>query len=252
MDSLTGKVAIVTGAAQGIGRTIAGALARAGATVVLADRNLKPAEAAARALADEGLLASAAAVDVADEASVGAMVDGIVATYGRVDVLVNNAAIFSTIEMKPFDEISVEEWRSVLDVNLTGVFLCCRAVAAQMRSQDSGRIINMSSSTVLFGRTRYLHYVASKAGVVGITRALARELGGWGITVNSVMPGSVETEVRRDSVTPEQAAQIVAGQSIPRRLRPDDIVGAMVFLASDASAAMTGQTVVVDGGTHFV
>ena len=249
---LRDKVAIVTGSAQGIGLVLAEQLGLAGAAVVLADRNADAATAAASKLGESGIRASPVGVDVADEDSVAAMVDSVITEFGRIDVLVNNAAIFSTIEMKPFDQITLAEWRSVIDVNLTGVFLCCRAVAPIMRARGSGRIINMSSSTVLFGRPNYLHYVASKSAVVGLTRAVARELGGDGITVNSIMPGSVETEVRRDSVSPEQAAQIVAGQSIPRRLQPNDIAGAVLFLASDSAALMTGQTVVVDGGSNFV
>jgi 3-oxoacyl-[acyl-carrier protein] reductase len=183
---------------------------------------------------------------------VGSAVAEITEHFGAVDVLINNAAIFSSIEMKPFEDISPAEWRTVVDVNLTGAFLCCQAVAGPMRTQGRGSIINVSSSTVLMGRPHYAHYVASKAGLVGLTRALARELGDAGVTVNTLMPGSTETEVSRETVSPEQARQIIAAQAIPRRLTQDDIVGAAFFLASAEARCITGQSLVVDGGLNFV
>lgn len=246
------QVAVITGAGQGIGRTMAVQFARAGWHVVVADRNGDGAASVAAEIGAEGLAASAVQVDVADEASTQAMADTVRARLGRVDALVNNAAIFSTISMKPFEEISIAEWRQVIDVNITGVFLCTRAVTPLMRKREYGRIVNMSSATVLFGRQNYLHYVTSKSALVGMTRSLARELGGAGITVNAIMPGSVETEVSRDSVTPEQAARIVAGQSVPRRLTPDDVVTTALFLSGRDAGAITGQTVVVDGGANFL
>ncbi len=252
MPALDGRVAVVTGGAQGIGRALAHGFADAGAAVVVADKAGDRAAAVAESLRASGSKATAAEVDVADQESVRAMVRSTVQAFGRVDVLVNNAAIFSTIKMGPFEDIPIAEWNQVLNVNLTGAFLCCQAVAAQMREQQYGRIINISSATVLEGRANYLHYVTSKAGVVGLTRSLARELGSSNITVNAVMPGSIVTEIPRATVTPEQAAAIVAAQSVPRRLAPADIVGPILFLSSDAAAAITGQTVVVDGGGRFV
>lgn len=245
-------VAIVTGSGQGIGRSIALAFAEKGADVVIADRNHEQASAVAAEIEAQGGRALAVAVDVSDPSAVAGMAAAAVDKFGRIDVLVNNAAIFSTIEMKDFDDISVQEWQTVMDVNLTGVFLCCKAVAGHMRANGYGRIINMSSATVLFGRPRYLHYVASKAGVVGITRGLARELGGAGINVNTLMPGSVDTGIVRDSVGPSQSKAIIASQSVPRRLVPDDIVAATLFLASPSSGAVTGQSLVADGGANFV
>jgi 3-oxoacyl-[acyl-carrier protein] reductase len=251
-DVLAGRVGIVTGAAQGIGRTFARAFAEAGARVVVADRDADGAESSAAELRERGHDAIAVTVDVSDEHSVDELVSRTLAAYGRIDTLLNNAAIFSTITMKPFDEISPAEWRQVIDVNLTGVFLCCRAVGGYLRSRHNGNIINVSSSTVLSGRPNYLHYVASKAGVVGLTRSLARELGDADVTVNALMPGSVDTGIARDSVRPGQAEQIVAGQSLHRRLRPTDIAGAAVFLASDAARTITGQSIVIDGGMNFL
>lgn len=180
------------------------------------------------------------------------MVQQALTRFKRIDVLVNNAAIFSTIQMKPFEEITFEEWNGLMAVNLTGTFLCCQAVAPSMRAQQGGSIINISSGSVATGRPWYAQYVASKAGVVGLTRALARERGADNITINAIMPGSTETEVPRETVTPEQAQAIVAGQSIHRRETPQDLVGAMVFLASEDSRFITGQTLLVDGGQNFL
>jgi len=154
--------------------------------------------------------------------------------------------------MKPFDEIELAEWEAVVRVNLTGTFVCCKAVAPVMRRQRFGRIVNISSSTVLMGRAEYAHYVASKAGVVGLTRALARELGADGVTVNAIMPGSTETEVPRETVSPDQARAIVGAQSVKRRITAADVVGAAVFLASPDADLVTGQTIVVDGGLNFL
>jgi len=251
-DALEGRTVVVTGAAQGIGREFAAAFGTVGATVVVADLDGDRAAETAEELVGAGVTSSAVEVDVTDEESVRQLVAATVGAHGTLDVLVNNAAIFSTITMKPFDEIDLAEWNAVMAVNLTGAFLCCKAVAPQMRRQQRGRIINISSATVLMGRPNYLHYVTSKAGIVGLTRALARELGGDGVTVNAIMPGSVDTGIPRDSATPEAAAAIVARQAVPTRLTPGDITGAALFLASDGASALTGQTIVVDGGMNFL
>ncbi len=249
---LADRVGLVTGAGQGIGRAFAHGLAAAGAAVVVADLDEVNARSVAREIEDAGGAALGVRVDVSDEAAVETMVAAAVRAFGRVDTLLNAAAIFSTLTMKGFQEISAAEWRTVIDVNLTGTFLCARAVAPVMRAQGSGAIINVSSATVLSGRPDYLHYVTSKAGVIGMTRSLARELGADGVTVNAILPGSVDTGIARDSARPEAVAHIVAGQSLKRRLISDDIVGAAVFLASPAAAAMTGQSLVVDGGMNFL
>ncbi|MFH5822846.1 SDR family NAD(P)-dependent oxidoreductase [Georgenia sp. AZ-5] len=250
--ALEGKVSIITGAGQGIGRVFAAAFAAAGARVVVADLDAENAWKTADELTGAGYHAFAVGVDVSDESSAEAMVAATMERYGQVDVLVNNAAIFSALTMKPFDEISASEWRRVIDVNLTGVFLCCRAVAGALRQEGGGSVINISSSTVLGGRPNYLHYVTAKAGVVGLTRAMARELGSHDVTVNALMPGSVDTGIPRDSAQPSAVDQIVASQALRRRLRPTDIAGAAVFLASDAARAITGQTIVIDGGMNFL
>ncbi|MBI3707807.1 MAG: 3-oxoacyl-ACP reductase FabG [Proteobacteria bacterium] len=248
---LEGRVAIITGAGQGIGRVFAGAFAAAGGIPVVAEIDAAKAQQVADEIAAGGARARAVTTDVADPASVQTMADIVLRELGRIDILVNNAAIFSTIKMRPFDEIPLEEWERVLRVNVTGVFLASRAVAPAMRRAGWGRIINMSSGAVTLGRPNYLHYIASKAALIGMTRSMARELGGHGITVNAILPGATFTEIRRETVTPQQKEAIVAMQCIKRPETPQDLVGAVLFLASPASAFVTGQSITVDGGcTH--
>jgi 3-oxoacyl-[acyl-carrier protein] reductase len=246
--SLRGRVAIVTGAGQGLGRAFAKAFALAGAIPVIAERNHDKGRAVAAEIGGEAL---AIHTDVADPASIDNMVAAVGQRFRRIDILVNNAGIFSTLEMRPFEQIPLAEWDEVLRVNVTGPFLCARAVLPAMRRAGWGRIINMASGAVTLGRPNYLHYITSKAALVGMTRSMARELGPEGITVNSILPGATFTEVERKTVTPEQKALIVAQQCIPRPEAPEDLVGTVLFLASEASAFMTGQAVTVDGGcTH--
>ncbi len=243
---MKGRVAIITGAGQGLGRAFAHGFAAQGAVPVIAEIN----EEKGRAVAAEtgGLYVR---TDVSDPASVDAMARAVLDAYGRIDVLVNNAAIFSTLEMRPFEEIPLDEWERVLRVNLTGPFLCARAVAPAMRKAGWGRIINIASAAVSLGRPNYLHYIASKAGLAGMTNSLARELGPHGITVNAILPGATFTEIPRKTVTPEQKKAIVGMQCIPRPELPEDLVGVVLFLASPASGFVTGQALTVDGGaTH--
>lgn len=246
MASLDGRVAVVTGGAQGLGRAFATRLCADGASVVVADRNGPKATAVAQQLA--GL---AVEVDIADQASVAAMARQVLGQFGRVDILVNNASLFSTLQMRPFEEIPVDEWDAVMAVNVRGAFLCTRAVVPAMRAAGYGKVVNISSATVWIGRPNYLHYVTSKAAVIGMTRALATELGPDNITVNAVTPGATQTEIARATVTTEQAQQIVASQAIKRREVPGDLVGAVAFLCSADSDFMTGQTLNVDGGAAF-
>lgn len=249
--SLKDRVVIITGAGQGIGRVFAKSFAQAGARVVVAEINEERAEkVAAEILKTDGQVL-AVTTDVADPNSINEMVEVVTDEWGRIDVLINNAAIFSTLEMRPFEEIPLKEWEQVLRVNLTGAFLCARAVLPAMRQAKWGRIINIGSGAVSLGRPGYLHYIASKAALVGISRSMARELGKDGITVNAILPGATFTEVERQTVTPEQKEQIIGMQCVPRAAVPEDLVGAAMFLASEGSSFVTGQIINADGGaTH--
>jgi len=246
--SLDGRVVVITGAGQGIGRATAVAMAGAGALPVIAEIDEAKGHSVAREI---GNRAMAVQTDVADAGSLEALVKTVLDAHGKIDVLINNAAIFSTLDMRPFWEIPLEEWDAVLRVNVTGCFLAARAVVETMRAAKFGRIINFSSAAVTMGRPNYTHYTTSKAALIGMTRSMARELGPDGVTVNAVMPGATFTEIERITVTPEQKAGIVSLQSIPRPETPEDLLGTLMFLSSDASAFMTGQCLTVDGGLSY-
>ena len=252
MMRLRDKVAVITGAGQGIGRAYALRFAREGARVVLADvqeGNARRVAEEVRACGSEGI---AVRTDVADPASVRALVQRALDRFGQIDVLVNNAAISSGIQHKPFEEITLAEWDRLMAVNLTGSFLCCQAVVPHMRRRQHGRIINISSAVARrAGPWRYAHYVTAKAGIMGLTRALATELGDDHITVNAISPGPVETELSRGAPVSEQLQGLIAAQVIHRREVPDDLVGVAVFLASEDARFITGQVINVDGGLNF-
>ncbi len=245
------KVAIVTGAETGIGRAIAERLAGEGAAVVLAD--IADADPVARAIREQGGRALAVRADVADEVSVDAMVARTVAEFGRVDVLVNNAAIASKIQLRPFEQITVAEWRRMQDVNAMGPFLCTRAVAPHMRRQQSGRIVNITSGTAFKGAPFMLDYVASKGALMTMTRALARELGKDMVTVNTVSPGYTLSEgnlANKEFLASYREAAINT-RALPRDGWPADIVGAVAFLASEDAGFVSGQILAVDGGSVY-
>jgi len=248
---LQDRVAIVTGGGHGIGRAYALGLAGEGAKVVIAEIDAKAADEVAKEIEAQGGQALAVPTDVASEESTQAMAHRTVDRFGGIDVLVNNASIFATIPMSRvgFEDISIEEWDRLMAVNLKGPWLCCRAVVPYMRQRGKGKIINISSGTIMDGGggTR-AHYVASKAGVMGLTRTLAQELGKDNICVNTLAPGSTLSEV---NPTPEVLAfrqRTASGRALKRVERPDDLVGTVLFLASDDADFITGQMILVDGG----
>jgi 3-oxoacyl-[acyl-carrier protein] reductase len=248
MSVLNGRVAIVTGGGGGIGERYCRGLAAEGAKVVVADI----VEAGARRVASE-IGGMECCVDVADETSVQAMVTATMAAYGRIDVLINNAAVFAQLvsPRKNFDDIAVDEWDRVMAVNVRGTWLCCKAVAPVMRRQRGGVIINISSGTIFGGQTGFAHYVTSKAAVWGMAHVLARELGDFGVRVNSITPGLTSSEVVLEAYGAEALKLNAQRRILKREQLPEDLVGTVVFLCSDASAFITGQTFNVDGGTYL-
>jgi NAD(P)-dependent dehydrogenase (short-subunit alcohol dehydrogenase family) len=246
--SLKDRVVIITGGGQGIGRVFAKSFAKAGARAVVAELNEKKAAAVSEEIMAAGGEALAVTTDVADEASIKEMTEVVTDEYGRIDVLINNAGIFSTLEMRPFDQIPLDEWERVLRVNLTGPFLCARAVLPAMRKAKWGRIINIASGAVRLGRPNYLHYIATKSALIGMSLSMAREVGADGITVNAILPGATFTEIERKTITAQQKERIIQMQCVPRAEVPEDLVGAVLFLASEASAFVTGQSINLDGG----
>lgn len=249
-QQLAGRVAVVTGGGKGIGAHYVRGLALAGARVAAADVDSAAAQATAERLRAEGCDVVGLAVDVSDPTSVEQMAAEAVARFGQLDILVNNAALFSVLMPKrPFQELQPEDWDRVLAVNVKGLFLCARAAFPCLRASEHGRIINISSGTVFSGQSGFLHYVTSKGAVVAFTRALAREVGQHGITVNTLAPGLTASESAAASYPAGELEARAQSRAIKRVEMPEDLVGAVVFLASDAAAFITGQTIVVDGGT---
>lgn len=245
------RVVVITGAGQGIGRAYAQSFAAQGDRVAVVDLNAEAAENVSKEIRQSGGDAVGIATDVSDPDSVHRMIESVVSHYGGVDVLVNNAAIFSTLKMKPFDEITVDEWNRVFAVNALGVMLCCQAVAPHMKSRRFGRIVNISSSVVTTGRANYAHYVASKGAVQALNKSLATELGPYDITANVVSPHGIVTEVERDTIRDDQWDSIIADHAIKRKGTVDDVVAAVLFFASDAAGFITGQSLLVDAGLRY-
>ena len=242
-------VVIVTGAAGGIGRTLSLAVAGAGNVVVVAD--ISPADAVVEEIEALGGEALAVRVDIADRESSRAMADAAVERFGRIDGLVNNAAHYTSIRKGPFEEIEVEEWDRCFAVNVRGSWLCAAAVAPVMRAQGRGKIVNVSSMTVPTAPPGFAHYVASKAAIVGLTRALARELGADGICVNTLTPDYIAFDRPYDLRQPEMAALLTAQRCLQRPAEADDLAGTLLYLLGRGSDFVTGQNVWVNGGRAF-
>jgi 3-oxoacyl-[acyl-carrier protein] reductase len=247
------KVVIVTGAARGLGQEYARQFAKLGASVAVND--LRDCSETLAIIEAEGSAGIQAATDVTSASSTREMAAAVVDRFGRIDVLVNNAALYGSLTFAPFDELDEAEWDAAMDVNVKGIWQCCKAVLPAMKEQESGSIINIASLAAVYGMPNGLHYTASKAAVIGATRGMARELGRYNIRVNAVAPNVVNTDAtsevfgdKRDKIVDVTLSQ----QAIRKPLEPGDIVGAVLFLGSEHSLLTTGQTIMVDGGTVFL
>ncbi|OGT81184.1 MAG: dehydrogenase [Gammaproteobacteria bacterium RIFCSPLOWO2_02_FULL_61_13] len=250
---LKGKTALITGAGQGLGFAFANRLADDGADIIVAD--IAKADAAAEQIRKRGVRAVGVSVDVSKQDEVARAVAEGLKEMGRIDILINNAAFFATMTHGPFENIGVEEWTRMMNVNVLGTYLFCRAVVPQMRKQGTGgRIINMASGTALKGVPGSLHYVTSKGAIIAFTRSLARELGKDNITVNAIAPGLTLSDgvIQRGGQNEERLGVQRRTRAIQRDEKPEDLIGAASFLASDDAAFMTGQTLAVDGGSAMI
>jgi 3-oxoacyl-[acyl-carrier protein] reductase len=241
---LKDKVAIVTGAARGLGKTYSIALAREGAKIMAVD--IADLDDTIREIESSGGMAKSLRADVSAEEDTLKIAEETAKSFGRIDILVNNAAIIYGLLRKPFFEIDPKVWDKVMTVNVKGPWLCTKAVFPYMKQQGKGKIINVSSETFFTGSHGFAHYVASKGGVVGLTRALAVELGPHNININAVAPGFTDTEASRSVA--DVSKYDISRTPLARLQQPEDLVGAVIFLASDESDFITGQTLLVDGG----
>ncbi len=244
-DLLAGRTIVVTGGATGIGQAFAIGAAAQGANVVVADMNA--ADETVATIEAAGGKALAVHVDVADNASVQTMAASALKRFGRIDGLVNNAAYFREVKLTPFEELDPVQWDRIFAVNVKGVWQCCKAVMPAMRAQKSGAIVNIASVVALAGQPGYLHYVASKGAVLSMTKGLAKECGPHGVRVNVIAPGFVITDATKNRPIEWQQSFLKA-RAISREQRPDDLVGTALYLLSDLSGFVSGQTLVVDGG----
>lgn len=248
MKRLENKIAIVTGGARGLGKAFCFAMAEQKAKIIIADILEKEARETADEIIAEGGTAIPLQADVTSERETLAMAEETVKAFGRIDILVNNAGHLG-VGRRPFFEISSQEWDNLMAVNLRGPFLCSKAVFPYMKAQGSGKIINIGSETAFTGSKGFIHYVTSKGGTISFTRSLASELGSYGICVNAVAPGFLDTESSR-AITDDISKYDTSLTPLGRLERPEDVVGAVVFFASEESNFITGQTLVVDGGRY--
>ncbi len=249
--TLQDRVIIITGGGQALGRTYAHAFAEQGAIPVIAELRAENGERVAAEITQKGGRALAVATDITDQSNVVDMVARALSEFGRIDCLINNAAVFSQITIAPFWELPVDEWKSAIEVNINGAFYCSRAVVPAMQERKWGRIINIASTTVPTGRPNYLHYITSKSAMIGMTRSMARELGDWNITAHLFMPGAVETEVERPSVSGAMFQNLAQQQALKRPATMDEYAGFMLWLCSDDAEFTTGQTFAANGGIAF-
>ncbi len=249
---LSGQVAIVTGGGKGIGRAYCKALAWEGATVIVADIDLQAAESVAGEINESGGHSGACRVDVSSEADTKSMAKLAVEQFGGIDILINNAAMYANLTRKDFDKITAEEFDRVLAVNVKGVWLCTLACAPSMRTRGGGKIVNIGSGSVFVGGNGLVHYVASKMGVMGLTRALARELGDDKIRINTLIPGLTDSSSNATNTTGDYLHAIAQQRCLKRVEVPDDLVGALIFLCSKESDFITGQSLNCDGGFLFI
>jgi len=250
MSRLEDRVAIVTGGASGLGKTFCLALAEQGAKLVIADIKDEEAQETAREIQAKGGKAISIKADVTSEEATLGMAKEALEQFGRIDILVNNAAMVYGITRKPFTEIPLDEWDKLMAVNLKGAFLCARAVFPQMKKQGKGKIINLSSETAFTGSKYMVHYVTSKGGIISFTKSLAVEVGQYGIRVNAIGPGFTDSEASRSLIN-DITKYDISLTPLGRLEVPEDLVGALIFLASDESDFITGQTLVVDGGRYM-
>ena len=250
---LGGRVAIVTGGAHGIGKAYCLRFGVEGAKVAVLDLDEVGAKEVAREIVDAGGTAIAVAVDVSDPGSVERAVEEVVAGFSTIDILVNNAAMFSVVPMSRvgYNELDVAEFDKMMAVNVRGTWLMCRAVVPLMQRVGSGKVINVSSGAAFKGSSSQIHYVTSKAAILGLTRTLAREVGRDNVNVNAIAPGSTLSEENPDEAVNEHRTAVLSSRALRRVEEPVDLVGTAVFLASSDSDFMTGQTLVVDGGAFM-
>jgi 3-oxoacyl-[acyl-carrier protein] reductase len=250
MGRLANKVAIVTGGARGLGKLFCLTMAEEGAKVVIADILEKEAQETAQEIKAKGGSVKSLKIDVTSEEETTMMAEETIKEFGRIDILVNNAALFYGLGRRPFWEISASAWDQLMAVNLKGPFLCSKAVVSHMKKRNKGKIINLSSETAFTGSKGFLHYVTSKGGMISFTRVLAAELGEFGICVNAIAPGLTDTEAAR-TIAGDIKKYDVSPTPLGRLEQPEDLIGAMIFLSSDESDFVTGQTLVVDGGRYM-